>query len=293
MVILSKRCLAFTLSLFLLTSVVGAQLRGDLLVSGEIAFWPYDAATLTTPNGETSIDAAGRFSFTVEKPRRLSAVRDFGDAKNCLSSSKPDVRYTMLSSFEVMRKGEVIADLYLQTPRFDYALGEAYKEFHYYSEATTLSGRCELVYDDGTSSVYIFPELEVKAGWNRLSAVITELDDLSETFIFSLDDGGAAYNWELEALDSDDYAGIGVNLALADEGLRITEVEPGFPAQLAGLQIDDVITHIDGEDARTMNVGAAIIRIRGEAGDAVRLRVDQQGEARDIELIRRRVGTVD
>lgn len=289
-----KYILTCALFFVLLGTVSWAQISGDsLLLSGEIAFWPGGVATLETPNTDARIDDTGKFSFVIKKPRRLSVVRDFGDARSCLNSSKPEALYTAMSNFNVVRDDEVVAELYLQTPRFDYQLGDAYKEFHYYSEATTISGRCIDTFDDGFSAIYIFPDLAVKQGWNELSATITETSQLSETYVFSLDDSGAAYQWELETLDSDDYVGIGVSIALADEGLRLSEVQPGFPAQLAGLQVGDIITHIDNEDARAMNVGAAIMRIRGEAGKAVVLRVDQQGEVQDFELVRQQVSVPD
>lgn len=289
---IAKLLLLFTLFFVSLTTVSWAQ-PGDnsLLLSGEIAFWPGGTATLETPNTDVLIDDSGKFSFTIKKPRRLSIVRDYGDAVSCLNSSNPEAFYTTVSYFDVVRGNEVIAEIYLQTPNFDFQIGDAYKEFHFYSKDTVISGRCEETFDDGFSLIYVFPDLNVKEGWNELSATLTEADELSETYLFSLD-VNTSYRWELEVA-GDSYAGIGAILNQAEEGLRVEELEPNFPAQLAGMQVGDLITHVDNEDIRAMNMGAAIFRIRGEVGEAVLLRVDRHGEAHTFELVRQRVSVPD
>ena len=287
-----KHLLLLTLFFVSLITVSWAQTSDDsLLLSGEIAFWPGGTATLETPNADTPIDDAGKFSFTIEKPRRLSVVRDYGDAVSCLNSSNPEAFYATVSYFDVVHDNEVIAEIYLQTPHFDFQIGDAYKEFHYYSKDTVISGRCKETYDDDFSSIYVFPDISVKQGWNELSVTLTEVDELSETYLFSLEDD-ATYQWELEVA-GDSYAGIGAILNQAEAGLRVEELEPNFPAQLEGLQVGDLITHVDNEDIRAMNMGAAIFRIRGALGEAVLLRVDRQGEAHIFELVRQRVSVPD
>lgn len=279
-------------AIFLLSNSSLAQISSDsLFVEGEVAFWNQGVAILEARGVEARIDETGSFSFFLRASSTdLDVVRDYSDARDCLTSSNPNSRRTVSSFFDITRDGDVIAELYLQTPRFDFQVGQAYKEFHYYSEATTVSGRCEDNFDDGSSNIYIFPDLSMKQGWNVLTSVITEKSDSSETYTLRLDDGDADFRWEVEALEvGETYIGIGANINSADEGLLISELYAGGALE-AGLMPGDVITHIDGEDARDMNVGAAVLRLRGHEGEAVVLHVVRQGNTIEFEIVRKTTG---
>jgi carboxyl-terminal processing protease len=63
------------------------------------------------------------------------------------------------------------------------------------------------------------------------------------------------------------YSGIGVTVNLTDEGIQISDVREGSPAERANLQPGDVITEVDG--ARVTEWGA----IRGKPGTTVNITV--------------------
>lgn len=67
----------------------------------------------------------------------------------------------------------------------------------------------------------------------------------------------------------------GIGATVAEENGEIVIVAPieGTPAERAGLQRGDVILEVDGESTRGWTVEEAVLKIRGERGTTVRLRI--------------------
>lgn len=80
--------------------------------------------------------------------------------------------------------------------------------------------------------------------------------------------------------------GIGIISQNAGEGLVLTGVVEGSPAQAAGLQAGDVITAIDGSS--TLGVSSEVIStwIAGEAGSTLQVTYQRQGESMTVTLTR-------
>ena len=79
---------------------------------------------------------------------------------------------------------------------------------------------------------------------------------------------------------------IGVNLSFSGDYPQITSVLPGSPAQRAGLQSQDLVTAIDGQDARGLTAQKASSLIRGAAGTSVRLDLQRAGAALQVTVDR-------
>lgn len=79
------------------------------------------------------------------------------------------------------------------------------------------------------------------------------------------------------------FGGIGIVADAAEGGLRVRQVTPGGPADMAGLAAGDAITAIDGEPARS---ASELDRIKGPVGTSVRLAVrrGEGGAAHRFEL---------
>jgi len=75
------------------------------------------------------------------------------------------------------------------------------------------------------------------------------------------------------------FDGIGVNVEIADEKLRIVSPLEGSPGARAGLQPGDVITRVDGRDIVGMNLPDAIRLIRGPRGSSVNITIAREGRA--------------
>ena len=261
-----------------------------LLFSDTIAFWPGGIAVIESGK-PARIAADGSFSLTLEEPDFLEPILMYED-DNCLTRSNKNSLYSYISFFNLYRNDELFATIFLQTPRFDFELGDAYKEFHFYSEATTVSGTCTVTYDDGFSTLYVFPDLAMQQGWNVLTGTITETSDNSETYTFSLKEAQDNFLWELEAPpleNENDYIGLGIGNDYADAGFLLTEVHAQSPAARAGLLEGDIVTHVNGETVKGMNMGAYLLRMGGSEGEAIALKIIREGAVLDFRVIRGRV----
>jgi len=72
--------------------------------------------------------------------------------------------------------------------------------------------------------------------------------------------------------------------APADRGLLVTKVEPGRPAERAGLRVGDVILEAGGEPQRRTY---DLVRVVGRApgGEKLPLRILRKGKARTLEVV--------
>lgn len=87
------------------------------------------------------------------------------------------------------------------------------------------------------------------------------------------------------------YVGIGITITVAQDGtgLQVMEVNPGSSAEEAGLQVDDIITAIEGQSAADMTTTEARNLVRGKEGTAVELTLQRQGQSLTVSVIRRKV----
>jgi carboxyl-terminal processing protease len=74
-------------------------------------------------------------------------------------------------------------------------------------------------------------------------------------------------------------------LLLKERGIAfVASVEPGSPADEAGIQVSDIVTEIDGESTRVMPVWEIQEILGGEPGSKVKLSLMHQGDRQDVEL---------
>ncbi|MCA9351195.1 S41 family peptidase [Patescibacteria group bacterium] len=79
-----------------------------------------------------------------------------------------------------------------------------------------------------------------------------------------------------------EFGGIGAEIGVEDGYLVVVAPLKDSPAEAAGLEPRDIITHIDGTDIDGMTLDGAISLIRGEVGTKVSLMVVRQGEAEPL-----------
>ncbi len=84
------------------------------------------------------------------------------------------------------------------------------------------------------------------------------------------------------------FEGIGVQVDLVDNRLRVVAPLDGSPGEKAGLRPGDLIVQVDGRDLKGLNLTDAVNLIRGPRGSTVRLLVQREGWAqpRPIEVVR-------
>jgi carboxyl-terminal processing protease len=82
---------------------------------------------------------------------------------------------------------------------------------------------------------------------------------------------------DMKVSTSGAYAGIGVEVAPGKNGVSIVRRMPDSPAERAGIQSGDVIVRIDDIAVDPADIDAAISRMRGPEGSAIRLAVRRAG----------------
>ncbi|MFD6421966.1 S41 family peptidase [Streptomyces sp. NPDC060198] len=99
-----------------------------------------------------------------------------------------------------------------------------------------------------------------------------------------------------QALDGS-YTGVGLSARrTADGRVRVARVEPGGPADRAGIRADDVLTTVDGDRTQGRPVAEVVAQLRGDgtherAGSSVVLGLERGGRARTEFLHRARLTT--
>jgi carboxyl-terminal processing protease len=71
------------------------------------------------------------------------------------------------------------------------------------------------------------------------------------------------------------FDGIGVQVEMIDELLQVISPLEGSPGERAGLRPADVITHVDGQEVKGLNLPQAIRLIRGPRGTTVNLTIQR------------------
>ncbi|HEY7930032.1 MAG TPA: S41 family peptidase, partial [Steroidobacteraceae bacterium] len=84
---------------------------------------------------------------------------------------------------------------------------------------------------------------------------------------------------DMQVTTSGAYAGIGVEVAAAKDGVSITHRMAGSPAERAGLRAGDTIVSIDGVAVDPSKINVAIDRMRGVEGSTIHLLVRRAGAA--------------
>ena len=83
------------------------------------------------------------------------------------------------------------------------------------------------------------------------------------------------------------YSGIGVEISIQNNDVKVVYVMEGGAADKAGLVAGDVITSIDQTDLRGQNMQMAVDSLRGEVGTTVEITVrHQNGEVSNLKLVR-------
>jgi carboxyl-terminal processing protease len=87
----------------------------------------------------------------------------------------------------------------------------------------------------------------------------------------------------------DNVVGIGVEIEAHPDGLKVLKVLPGGPAAEVQIRRGDVLTAIDQQPIKGLELNRAADLILGEPGTPLRLNLIRNGRRGDVTLIRRRV----
>ncbi|MGH8231574.1 MAG: S41 family peptidase [Steroidobacteraceae bacterium] len=128
---------------------------------------------------------------------------------------------------------------------------------------------------------YVDPVDDHELMQNAIRGMVESLDEHS-TFLTpdEFDD--------MKVSTSGAYAGIGVEVVPGNGGVSVVGRMAGSPAEHAGIQNGDIIVRIDGVAVDPSDLEAAIARMRGPEGSAIRLAVRREGDDSLLEFQVRR-----
>lgn len=99
------------------------------------------------------------------------------------------------------------------------------------------------------------------------------------------------YDAHMETMNNA-YVGIGVAVQQTQDGqLVVTEVTPNGPADIAGVQPDDVFSEVDGVDCSTLCLSDLRKLVRGEVGSRIEVIFLRDGKEIEISMVRKNVET--
>ncbi|MGZ9096693.1 MAG: S41 family peptidase [Micavibrio sp.] len=93
---------------------------------------------------------------------------------------------------------------------------------------------------------------------------------------------------EFKAESSGEFFGVGLEMGV-DENDAVKVISPvkDGPAERAGIQANDVVTHVDGQPTQGLPLNEVTKKIRGEKGVAVKLTISRNGGAGfDVSIVR-------
>jgi len=93
---------------------------------------------------------------------------------------------------------------------------------------------------------------------------------------------------EMQIDTEGEFGGVGIEVTLEDNRLRVITPIDDTPAYRAGIEAGDIIIRIDGQSTRSDSLSQAVEKMRGEIGSKITLTVVREGEDKplDIDVIR-------
>ncbi|MEL7258192.1 MAG: S41 family peptidase [Pseudomonadota bacterium] len=85
-----------------------------------------------------------------------------------------------------------------------------------------------------------------------------------------------------------EFGGLGIEVTLEEGFVKVVSPIDGTPAESAGIESGDFITHVDGESVLGLNLNEAVELMRGPVGSEIVITVVREGEAEpfDVSIIR-------
>ncbi|MBC7132358.1 MAG: PDZ domain-containing protein [Roseovarius sp.] len=85
-----------------------------------------------------------------------------------------------------------------------------------------------------------------------------------------------------------EFGGLGIEVTQEDGFIKVVAPMDGTPADLAGIEAGDIITHVDGESVLGLTLNEAVDRMRGPVGSEIVITVVREGrtEPFDVSIIR-------
>jgi len=126
------------------------------------------------------------------------------------------------------------------------------------------------------------------------AAAAAAIDGASEAMINATGDRWSYYipasqMKAYEEMSNNAYVGIGVTIVEVENGMEIATVTEGGPADLAGIQVGDVLTHVDGHATKEAGMDGTVDLVAGEADTPVVLTLQRGEEILELFVYRKEI----
>jgi carboxyl-terminal processing protease len=81
-----------------------------------------------------------------------------------------------------------------------------------------------------------------------------------------------------------EFGGLGIEVTMENGLVKVVSPMDGTPAHRAGIQPNDLITHLDDEPVKGLTLEQAVDKMRGPVNSSIRLRIDRKGIEKPIEV---------
>ncbi len=127
--------------------------------------------------------------------------------------------------------------------------------------------------------------VRVQPGTVGLEFVHAELDTLDQFSMLIPPEKAGGPNVGMK----DSVVGIGVEVELHTQGLKVMKVLPGGPAAEVSMKRGDVLTAIDGHKLEGLELNQSVDYILGQPGVPLKLNLVRDGRRGDVTLVRRKI----
>ena len=116
------------------------------------------------------------------------------------------------------------------------------------------------------------------------------VDSLGDPYTVYLDSKDFA---RLNEMTEGSFGGIGIVFGKKGQDYIVISALPDNPGALAGIKSGDIITAVDGKEAKDMNMEQVAAAIRGQQGTEVELELkDKEGALRRVRVVRKEIKTI-
>ena len=81
-----------------------------------------------------------------------------------------------------------------------------------------------------------------------------------------------------------EFGGLGIEVTMEDGLVKVVSPMDGTPAARAGVQPNDLITHLDNEPVKGLTLEQAVEKMRGPVNSSINLRISRKGVEKPIEV---------
>lgn len=81
-----------------------------------------------------------------------------------------------------------------------------------------------------------------------------------------------------------EFGGLGIEVTMEDGLIKVVSPIDDTPASKAGIQANDIITHLDEEAIQGLTLNQAVEKMRGPIGTKIKLRIMRKGQDKPVEV---------